>query len=123
MDITVFLATFWGSLLMLLGAMSAGAGLLRRIIDYTEDRSITIATGYITFLLGLATVSAHNIWVWDMPVFITILGWATLLKGIGKIAFPHAIHRQAQYFKTGAALWGVVIFLIGAFIFSIGFGR
>ena len=120
MEPTIFFAKFWGSLFMLLGAMSFGAGFLRRVIEYTEDRAITISTGYITLLLGLFTVVAHNIWVWDWPVVITILGWSTLTKGVMKVGFPGHINKQAQMFKGRAGQWGVVIFLIGAFIFWIG---
>ena len=120
MQTTVFLAQFWGSLFMILGALSAGAKLLNRVINYTEDKTITIATGYITMLLGLATVVAHNVWVWDWPVAITILGWVTLLKGIEKVAFPQRINKMAQFFKPNSAVWGIVIFLIGAFFFWIG---
>ena len=117
MEITIFLARFWGSLFMILGALSIGAKLLGRIIEYTEDKTITIATGYITFLLGLATVVAHNVWVWDWPVAVTILGWTTLFKGIEKIAFPGRVNKAAQFFKGGQTLWGGVIFLISAFFF------
>ena len=87
MEIVIFLARFWGSLFMILGAMSIGAKLLGRIIEYAEDRTITISTGYITFLLGLATVVAHNVWVADWRVAVTILGWVTLFKGIEKVGF------------------------------------
>lgn len=117
MEISIFLARFWGSLFMILGAMSVGAKLLGRIIKYTEDRTITISTGYITFLLGLATVVAHNIWVADRRVAVTILGWVTLLKGIEKIGFPDRVNTKAQIFKSGQILWGFVIFLIGAWFF------
>ena len=120
MELTVFLAKFWGSLFMLLGLLSFGAGFLKRVIGYTEDRTIIISTGYITLLLGLATVVAHNVWVWDWPVVITILGWSTLIKGVMKVGFPGQINKQAQLFKGQAAMWGVAIFLIGAFIFWIG---
>ncbi len=48
---------------MILGASSVGAKFLGRVINYTEDKTITVATGYITFLMGLATVVAHNVWV------------------------------------------------------------
>ena len=117
MDITLFLAKFWGSLFMILGAMSVIGKLLGRIIEYTEDRTITISTGYITFLLGLATVVAHNLWVADWRVAITILGWTTLLKGIEKIGFPDRINKKAQIFKGRQIIWGFVIFLIGAWFF------
>ncbi len=121
MEITIFLARFWGSLFMILGGLSVGARLLGRIIGYTEERAVTIATGYITFLLGLATVVAHNVWVADWPVAITILGWVTLLKGIEKIGFPDRVNAKAQMFKGAQTLWGSVIFAIGAWYFWMSF--
>jgi len=119
MEISIYLARFWGSLFIILGLGSVLAKLLGRIIGYTEDKTITISTGYITFLLGLITVVLHNIWVFDWRVAITILGWTTLLKGIEKIVFPNRVNRMALKFKAGQKLWGFVIFLIGAFYFWI----
>jgi len=120
-EITVYLARFWGSLFMILGFFCVTAGLLGRIIKYTEDRTITISTGYITFLLGLVTVVLHNLWVFDWRVTITILGWATLIKGIMKIVFPGHIHKKAQMFKRLQWLWGAIIFLLGAGLFWMSF--
>jgi hypothetical protein len=121
MEVSIYLARFWGSLFMILGLLSMGAKLLGRIIKYTEDKTITISTGYITFLLGLITVVLHNIWVFDWRVAVTVLGWTTLLKGIEKIAFPDRVHNIAQKFKGGQILWGAVIFLIGAWFFWMSF--
>ncbi len=121
MEITIFLARFWGSLFMILGGLSVGAKFLGRIIEYTEDKTITISTGYITFLLGLMTVVLHNVWVWDWKVAVTILGWTTLFKGIEKIAWPERVNKKAQMFKGGQVLWGGVIFLIGAGFFWMSF--
>jgi len=119
MEISFYLARFWGSLFVILGLASVGAKLLGRIIGYTEDKTITISTGYITFLLGLITVTLHNIWVADWRVAITILGWTTLLKGIEKIAFPNRVNKIALKFKGGQIFWGFVILLIGVFYFWI----
>ena len=119
MEVSIYLARFWGSLFIILGLGSVLAKLLGRIIQYTEDKTITVSTGYITFLLGLATVVAHNLWVADLRVAITILGWVTLLKGIEKIAFPGRINKAAQMFKGGQTFWGFIIFLIGVFYFWI----
>lgn len=121
MEITIFLARFWGSLFMILGALSIGAKFLGRVIEYTEDKTITVSTGYITFLLGLITVILHNVWVWDWEIAITILGWVTLFKGIEKIGFPDRVNKKAQMFKGRQALWGAVIFLIGAWFFRMSF--
>lgn len=119
MEISFYLARFWGSLFIILGLMSIGAKLLGRIIKYTENKAITISTGYITFLLGLITVVLHNIWTTDWRVAITILGWTTLLKGIEKIVFPNRVNKIAQVFKNKQKFWGIIIFLIGAFYFWI----
>jgi hypothetical protein len=117
MDITIFLARFWGSLFIILGLSSIITGFLGKVIKYTEDKTITISTGYITFLLGLATVVAHNLWVWDWRIAVTILGWITLFKGIEKIAFPERVNKIAQKFKKFSTFWGFVIFCIGAGFF------
>jgi len=117
MDISVFFARFYGSLFVILGLQSVYANLLGRTIKMTEDHAITISTGYITFLLGLVTVIAHNVWVSDWRVAVTILGWMTLLKGATKIAFPGHINKNAQMFKAQQKLWGGVIFLLGAWLF------
>ncbi|MCU0653080.1 MAG: hypothetical protein MUD10_02365 [Candidatus Pacebacteria bacterium] len=121
MEEVIFLARFWGSLFMVLGGLSVGAKFLGRVINYTEDKTVTISTGYITFLLGLMTVVAHNVWVADWRVAVTILGWVTLFKGIEKIAFPERVNKKAQMFKRLSGLWGLVIFIIGAWFFWMSF--
>ena len=117
MGISIFLAKFWGGLFMILGALSIWGRLLGRTIEMTEERAITVSTGYITFLLGLVTVILHSVWVADWRVAITIVGWATLLKGILKIGFPNHVRKQAQLFKSHQRLSGSAIFLLGAGLF------
>ncbi len=102
---------------MILGLQSLGTRLLGRTIEMTKDLAVTVSTGYITFLLGLATVVLHNVWVSDWRVAITILGWTTLLKGVTKIGFPQHVHKRAQMFKSHQELWGAVIFLMGTWLF------
>lgn len=120
-EVTIFLARFWGSLFMILGGSTIIAGFLGRVIKYTQDKTITISTGYITFLLGLATVVAHNIWVLDWRISITLLGWITLFKGYAKVVFPEHVHKKAQMFKKYQWIWGLVIFLIGLWFFLMSF--
>lgn len=117
MEISFYLARFWGSLFIILGLGSILGKFLGRVIQYTEDKTITVSTGYITFLLGLVTVTLHNVWVVDLRVAITILGWTTLLKGIEKIIFPGRVNKMAQKFKEKQIIWGFVILLIGIFYF------
>ena len=84
---------------MIFGTLFIITGQLGKTIAMTNDKAFIISTGYITLLMGLVTVILHNIWVADWRVVITILGWSTLIKGIGKIGFPETIHKQAQRFS------------------------
>jgi hypothetical protein len=121
MEISIFFARFYGSLFIVLGLQSVFANLLGRTIKMTEEKAITVSTGYITFLVGLVTVILHNIWVLDWRVAITILGWSTLIKGGMKIGFPGHVHKQAQMFKSLDKFWGFIIFLMGAWFFWMSF--
>ena len=120
MEISIFLAKFWGALFITLGLMSLGAGFLGKVIKMSEDKTITVSTGYITFLLGLATVTSHSIWVMDWRMVVTLLGWTTLFKGIAKTIFPDHVSRRAQMFKRYQSFWAVVILLFGVWLFSKG---
>ena len=94
---------------------------LGKTIEMTENKEFVISTGYISLLMGLATVVLHNLWVADWRVVITILGWSTLIKGILKIGFPGFIHKQAQRFKTQQTLEAIALLLLGGWLFWASF--
>ena len=121
MEITIFFAQFWGAFFIVFGLLFIITRQLGRTIDMTDDKAFVISTGYITFLMGLVTVILHNVWVWDWPLVITILGWGTLLKGISKIGFPDMIHKQAQRFKRGQWLSAVLLLFLGAWLLWMSF--
>ena len=120
MDVTIFFAQLWGSFFVIFGALFIITKQLGKTIEMTDDKAFVISTGYITLLLGLVTVILHNIWVWDWPVIITILGWSTLIKGIMKVGFPEHIHKQAQRFKKNQFLSAIALIIFGAFLFWTG---
>jgi len=117
MDISVFLARFLGGFFIIFGLLFIVAKTLGRVIEMTEDKSFVISTGYISLLMGLATVVLHNVWVPDWRVVITILGWSTLIKGILKIGFPEFINAQAQKFKSQQTLEAILLLLLGGWLF------
>ena len=94
MEISIFLARFLGGFYLIFGLLFIITRQLGKTIEMTDDKSFVISTGYISLLMGLATVVLHNIWVLDWRVAITILGWSTLIKGILKIGFPEFINKQ-----------------------------
>ncbi|MBN1897008.1 MAG: hypothetical protein JW789_04810 [Candidatus Aenigmarchaeota archaeon] len=120
-EVSIFLARFLGGFFVIFGLLFIITRQLGKTIEMTEDKSFVISTGYITLLMGLATVILHNVWVADWRIVITLLGWFTLIKGIMKIGFPEHIHKQAQRFKNKQALSTVVLMLLGAWLIWMSF--
>lgn len=121
MDISIFFAQLWGGFFLVFGLLSLTTKQLGRTIEMTDNKAFVISTGYISFLMGLVTVILHNVWVLDWRIVITILGWGTLLKGIGKIGFPELIHDQAQRFKGKQWLSALLLILLGGWLLWMGF--
>jgi len=121
METSIFLARFLGGFYLIFGLLFITAKTLGRVIEMTDDKSFVISTGYISLLMGLATVVLHNVWVADWRLAITILGWSTLIKGILKIGFPDFINKQAQRFKSQQTLEAVILLLLGGWLFWMSF--
>ncbi len=121
MEISIFFAKLWGSFFVIFGLLFIIVRQLGRTIEMTEDRVFVISTGYILLLMGLVTVILHNVWVWGWPLVITVIGWSTLLKGVGKTGFPDLIHQQAQRFKNRQWLSAFLLLILGAWLLWVGF--
>ena len=121
MEISIFLARFWGSFFVIFGLLFIITKQLGKTIEMTENKAFVISTGSITLLVGLVTVILHNMWVADWRVVITILGWSTLIKGIMKVGFPEQIHKQAQRFKKKQWLSSLFMILLGVFLLWMSF--
>ncbi|MEK7509910.1 MAG: hypothetical protein AAB605_04340 [Patescibacteria group bacterium] len=114
MDVTLFLAQFWGWLLVILGLIF----LLRRkalmdvMYQLVGDKSMTMLTGYLALTIGLVTVLLHNVWVADWRVIITIFGWFSLLKGIVRIGFPDVTQKAVAPFRDNPMLVQALLVII-----------
>lgn len=120
MELTLFFAKLWGAFFVVFGALSIITGQLGRTIEMTGDKAFVISTGYTSFIMGLVTAILHNVWIWDWPVVITILGWSTMIKGIIKIGWPEQIHKQAQGFKKNQWLSATSLLVFGVWLLWMG---
>lgn len=66
--------------------------------------------------LGLMVVLGHNVWVWGIPVVVTVAGWVMVLKSVVYLLFPRALflvmpteERMTRAFRIA----GVVSILLG----------
>ncbi len=76
----------------------------------------------ISLPLGLVIILGHNIWVWDLPVIVTVAGWMTTAKGVVYLLFPRAhmhVMRSGERvtgagMENGFRIVGAVMVLLGA---------
>jgi len=120
-EISIALARFWGLFYLIFGSLFIITKQLGRTIEMTDDKKFIIATGYSTLLMGLITVSIHNVWAWDWTLTITLLGWIAIMKSIHKIGFPESIHKQAQKYQTKQTFATIFLLLIAIFLLWKGF--
>ena len=121
-DISLVLARFWGLFYVIFGCLFVITRQLGKTIEMTSDKQFVIATGYSTLLMGLITISLHNLWTFDWRLIITLLGWTAIFKSIHKIGFPESIHKQTQRFKDKQLISTISLLLLGAWLASVGFG-
>lgn len=71
--------------------LSNPARLRRMYPQIMNDENFLLLGGMFALLFGAFIVSVHNIWVWEWPVIITILGWWSLIKGFVLLINPASV--------------------------------
>lgn len=121
MDTSVFLAWLVGPLLVVVGlAILVNREYYRDMIErFFNDPQDYFFSGVAAFLAGTAIIAAHNIWVADWTVIITVIGWGALIKGASRLLFPQfgrQLFAGALKSHSYLVLSGVIIVPIGLWL-------
>src|SRR5262245_26115411 len=95
---STLISRLMGPVLLFMG-IGAVIGLLGKfpeayvdVLREMNNQSATIILGMFALLAGLAIVNAHNLWVSDWRVIITILGWLAIVRGALSLLFPNKMY-------------------------------
>lgn len=121
MEVSIFLGRALGIYLLIVSiSMLANAKVFYLTFQrWTEQADTITLTAFISIILGILMILVHNIWVLDWRIVITLLAWLTLIKGVVRLNFPHAVPRTMEYFhlhKAGYYSLGVVCLLVSLFL-------
>lgn len=75
---------------------------------------VVYLSGVLMFVAGLAIVRAHNVWVRNWAILVTLCGW--VLLGLGAVRMFAASTYQSA--SAAAASW--VLMLLEGVLFAIG---
>ena len=124
MEVELFLAKFWGLYLVIVSAaFLINKHSLDSVIKLTQDRSFMLMTGFMSLILGLASLILQNSWSLDWLGLITLLGWLALLKGVARFVYPEGTVKLVKSFKSDTFYYVamVITLLLGAYLAYVGF--
>ena len=110
----------------LLGLMylAVGLGMLlnpqyykQMFVDFKTSVAVMYLGGIFAFAIGFLLITFHNIWVKDVSVIITIVGWMALLKGISILVLPKMMRKTIDVFINVKA---TTLQIMAAFIIALG---
>lgn len=130
MSASHYIARLMGPLLLALG-LGMVLGLwahpdlyLAMLKDFLATPSFIFVIGMLALVAGVAIVNAHNLWVADWPVIITVLGWLLVIRGLISLVFPLRLHQMSAWFVSGPELpWlgALVTLALGAILTVMGY--
>lgn len=125
MELSIFLAKVWGLyLLIMMVSLLLNKGSLKRLFKLVKDENFLFVSGFISLLIGVLSVVAHNIWSFDWVGLVTLFGWLALIKGIVRFTRPdYTISIANKLEKNYTLIYSlyVVMLIVGAYLTYVGF--
>ncbi len=125
---TIFLGRLLGLYLV---AISAGMLANRRrtlatLLEMARSGPWMLFSGMVATAAGIAVVLGHNVWSGGaLPVVVTLMGWAALLKGVTLFLVPSERMADAYKgigFERFFHVWMVGVLAIGLWVTAMAFG-
>ncbi|EZH73979.1 hypothetical protein ATO12_13945 [Aquimarina atlantica] len=123
MDISIFLAKFWGwYLIIFFFVLSFNPNRIKQIFEDLKDQKFVIITSFITIIVGLLNILFHNIWEPNWKFIITVIGWISLGMGLLLFIFPKGTAKWLEFIniKLVQVLY-VLLFLVGVLLLNAGY--
>ena len=92
--------------------------------DFLSSRALIFVSGLLTLVTGLAIVLTHNVWEFNWPVIITILGWLSVFGGVFRILFPDSVQSMGTSMLDKPATMtvsGAIQIVLGLWLSYVGY--
>ncbi len=124
---TIFLGRLLGLYLVAIsiGMFAGRRRTLATLDEMARSGPRMLFSGMVATAAGLAVVLAHNVWSGGaLPVAVTLVGWAALLKGVALLLVPSERMADAYKgigFERYFFAWMVVVLAIGLWMTAMAF--
>lgn len=126
METSLFLAQLIGPVLIVigLGLLLKKTEFREMATDFLSSRALIFVSGLLTLVAGLAIVLTHNVWEFNWPVIITILGWLSVFGGVFRILFPDSVQSVGTSMLDKPAMMtvsGAIQIVLGLWLSYVGY--
>jgi len=124
MDVSIFLAKFWGwYLLIFFFILSINPKRIKQIFADLRDEKFLILASFLAIIVGLLNVQFHNIWDYNYKLIITLIGWISLFIGLALFTFPKPTVTWLKFINVKLVqVIYMLLFFIGLFLLNIAYG-
>ena len=125
MTSTIIITQITGIILSLTGlsVVINKKGTSRLVEDITRSTGLLWIYGFVVLTIGAIIVVFNNTWTSGLPLFITIIGWLSVIKGVWIMMFSEST--MSLYKKMGGSklllFSGSLCLLLGLFLLYFGF--
>jgi hypothetical protein len=128
MQTSVYLARLIGPIFLAvgIGALVNAAVYKKLAAQFLDNIALIYVSGLLLMTAGVAVVLAHNVWVAEWRVLITLLGWIAAIAGAVRIVMPQGTERVGRRIikhPQGLTIAAVVWLAIGAVLCFFGYFR
>ena len=106
---------------MIAGLFVEGESYSSLMKEFIGSRALIFITGVLALIAGLAIVNAHNLWVPDWRLVVTVLGWLFIVRGISNLVFPALVQTISDRIvaSRGGVIAGAAFTIVLGGILSI----
>ena len=109
---------------MVMGMLTEGDAYSSLLKEFIGSRALIFVTGVLVLVAGLAIINAHNVWVPDWRVVITVLGWLFILRGFMNLVCPITVQNLGDRMivsHPGVLAGAAVTIVLGAILSIMGY--
>jgi hypothetical protein len=123
MTISNYLGQLWGITIVVVSfSLLLNPDRLEKLVREMENEAAMFFWGITTLIIGVAMVLAHNIWVLDWRLSLTLIGWLSILKGLNILFLPKPM--KNRWANTKNKYWRLIflfLLILGLTLIYFGF--
>jgi hypothetical protein len=115
MQNAMWLASIFGPLLMIIGVwmLFYHENMVKVCTSCKNTPAVQYLWGVVNVLIGLTILSQYNLWAWNLPLLVTLLGWVTLIRGVMALFVPQLLMKLVMNDPGWLKIKGIIPLIWG----------